>query len=170
MTLIQARNPVQASCRGDGPSDEPSANSQPARCPGPARLRGPEAIPGVSSGRAGTAYRLGDNCERLGDLEGAITWFRRAAEADHTDAAMRLGSLLGRFIDQRALRDATEEHHQARRTDRTLMAEATRWLAAAQGSRRPEMVELVVSMLHRQQFLAAGHPPCEPASRSDPCR
>ncbi len=169
MTLIQARDPVQASCCGDGPSAEPSADGQRARRPGPARLGRPDAIPGVSS-RAGTAYRLGDSCERLGDLEGAITWFRRAAEADHADAAMRLGSLLGRFIDQRALRDATEEYHQARRTDLTLMAEATRWLAAAQGSRRPEMVELVVSMLHRQQFLAAGHPPCEPASRSDACR
>jgi len=116
------------------------------------------------------AFRLGDDCERLGDLEGAITWFRRAAEADHPDAAMRLGGLLGRLIDQRSAGNrAAAEHHQARRTDLTMMAEATRWLAAARGSHRLEMMELVLLMLDRQQALAAGHLPGAPAAGSLPC-
>ncbi|HUK72967.1 MAG TPA: hypothetical protein VLW50_30130 [Streptosporangiaceae bacterium] len=130
----------------------------------------PAILPGGSAGRAGMAFRLGDDCERLGDLEGAITWFRRAAEADHPDAAMRLGGLLGRLIDQRSAGNrAAAEHHQARRTDLTMMAEATRWLAAARGSHRLEMMELVLLMLDRQQALAAGHLPGAPAAGSLPC-
>jgi hypothetical protein len=130
------------------------------------RRSGPDAIPGFSSGRVRTAYRLGKNCERVGDLEGAITWFRRAAEAGHPEAAMRLCGLLGRIID--ANLGGSRDDGQARRIDRALMTEAIRWLSAARGRSEPQMVELILETLQRQQCLAAAHPPGEATARPGP--
>jgi hypothetical protein len=161
---------INVSHGGDAPRAEVPAEGGRSGHDGAARHSRPAVVPGGSAGRAGTAFRLGDDCERLGDLEGAISWFRLAAEADHPDAAMRLAGLLGRLVDQRSAGTrAAAERHPARRSDLTMMAEATRWLAVARGSHRPEMMELILLMLHRQQCLAAGHPPGAPAAGPVPC-
>jgi TPR repeat protein len=93
------------------------------------------------------AFAVGKRYEQEGDLEGAARWFRQAAEADVADAALRLGDVLGRLADQSGVNGD-------RSRDR-LMAEATRWLSEAQGSKHPDAVELITDMLNRQQRLAA---------------
>ncbi len=97
------------------------------------------------------AFASGKRYEQQGDLEGAARWFRQAAEADLSDAALRLGDVLGRLADQRGMDSATDG---GRSQDR-LMAEATRWLSEAHGSKHPDAVELITDMLNRQQRLAA---------------
>jgi hypothetical protein len=168
MTSSQAPDPAPAGRGGDAPAAELPGAAARAGPPGLPRSSRPDAIPGVLSGRVRTAYRLGENCERIGDLEGAITWFRRAAEAGHPEAAMRLSGLLGQIID--AHLDASRDDGQARRIDLTLMTEAIRWLSAARGRSEPQMVELILETLQRQQCLAAGHPPGEGPARPGPRR
>lgn len=97
------------------------------------------------------AFASGKRCERQGDLEGAARWFRRAAEADLSDAALRLGDVLGRLADQRGGVGGTDG---SRSRDR-LLAEATRWLSEAHGATHPDAIELITDMLNRQQRLAA---------------
>jgi TPR repeat protein len=84
-------------------------------------------------------------CEREGDLEGAARWFRRAAEADFPNAALRLGAVLGRLAD--------EHDTKTKRSPEMLLAEATRWLSEVKTS--PDAVELITDLLNRQQRLAA---------------
>ena len=93
------------------------------------------------------AFASGKRCEERGDLEGAARWFRQAAEADLSDAALRLGDVLGRLAVQRATDGGADR-------DR-LMAEATRWLSEACGAKHPDAIELITDMLNRQQRLAA---------------
>jgi TPR repeat protein len=97
------------------------------------------------------AFASGKRCERQGDLEGAARWFRRAAEADLSDAALRLGDVLGRLADQRGDAGGTDG---SRSRDR-LLAEAARWLSEAHGAKDPDAIELITDMLNRQQRLAA---------------
>ncbi len=106
----------------------------------PAYGRGPRP-------HARIAFAVGKRYEQEGDLEGAARWFRQAAEADLSDAALRLGDVLGRMADQRGT-------DRGRTRDR-LMAEATRWLSEAHGKTHPDAVELITDMLNRQQRLAA---------------
>jgi hypothetical protein len=148
-------------------AEPPGAAARAGRLRLPSRS-GQDAIPGVSSGRVRTAYRLGENCERAGDHEGAIIWFRRAAEAGHPEAAMRLCGLLGRIID--AHLDSSRDDGQARRIDLTLMTEAIRWLSCARGRSEPQMIELILETLRRQQCLAAAHLPGEASPRPGPRR
>jgi TPR repeat protein len=122
------------------------------------------------------AFASGKKYEQQGDLEGAARWFRQAAEADLSDAALRLGDVLGRLADQRgADTDAgaaatvsaapvSATSGRARHQDR-LMAEATRWLSEAHGSKHPDAIELITDMLNRQQRLAAQRA-VEPAMES----
>jgi TPR repeat protein len=109
----------------------------------------------VSGGRRGPyariAFASGKRCERQGDLEGAARWFRRAAEADLSDAALRLGDVLGRLADQRG---GVGGMAGSRSRDR-LLAEATRWLSEAHDAKHPDAIELITDMLNRQQRLAA---------------
>jgi TPR repeat protein len=113
------------------------------------------------------AFASGKRYERQGDLEGAARWFRRAAEADLSDAALRLGDVLGRLAVQRGTAGdggADGPRPGSRSTDR-LMAEATRWLSEAQTARHPDAIELITDMLNRQQRLAAlraGEQPAAP--------
>jgi hypothetical protein len=105
------------------------------------------ARPGGTRSHARIAFAVGKRYEQEGDLEGAARWFRQAAEADLTDAALRLGDVLGRLADQRGVNGG--------RSQDRLMAEATRWLSEAHGSNHPDAVELITDMLNRQQRLAA---------------
>jgi TPR repeat protein len=100
---------------------------------------------------ARSAFASGKRYERQGDLEGAARWFRRAAEADLSDAALWLGDVLGRLADQRGVAGGTDG---SRSWDRVL-AEATRWLSEAHGAKHPDAIELITDMLNRQQRLAA---------------
>lgn len=106
---------------------------------------------GRSRPYARIAFASGKRYERQGDLEGAARWFRRAAEADLSDAALRLGDVLGRLADRRGVADGTAEN---RSRDR-LLAEATRWLSEAHEAKHPDAIELITDMLNRQQRLAA---------------
>jgi hypothetical protein len=106
------------------------------------------------------AFASGKRYEQQGDLEGAARWFRQAAEADLSDAALWLGDVLGRLADQRGDDSGTDG---TRSRDR-LMAEATRWLSEAQEAKHPDVVELITDMLNRQQRLAAQRA-LEPAAR-----
>jgi TPR repeat protein len=99
----------------------------------------------VAGSQAHAAYELGMWCEREGDLEGAARWFRRAAEADFPDAALRLGRVLGRLAD--------EQGTKTKQSPEMLLAEATRWLSEVKTS--PDAVELITDLLNRQQRLAA---------------
>jgi TPR repeat protein len=109
------------------------------------------------------AFASGKRYERQGDLEGAARWFRRAAEADLSDAALRLGDVLGRLADQRGGAEGIDGSDGADGTDGTvrtrsrelLLAEATRWLSEAHRSTHPDAIELITDMLNRQQRLAA---------------
>ena len=112
----------------------------PARQWSPAHRRGPRP-------HARIAFAVGKRYEQEGDLEGAARWFRHAAEADLSDAALRLGDVLGRLADQRG--------GDRRRSQDRLMAEAIRWLSEVHGSKHPDAVELITDMLNRQQRLAA---------------
>jgi TPR repeat protein len=112
------------------------------------------------------AFASGKRYERQGDLEGAARWYRRAAEADLSDAALRLGDVLGRLADQRGGAEGTDGTDSTDGTDGTdgtirtrsrelLLAEATRWLSEAHRSTDPDAIELITDMLNRQQRLAA---------------
>lgn len=110
------------------------------------RLR-PAALGRPSGALADVAFRLGDWREREGDLEQAAGWFRRAAESDRPDAALRLGDVLGRLAEERraASGDSAE----------VLLAEATRWLSEARDATTPAGIELITDMLNRHQRQAA---------------
>ncbi|HEY7487034.1 MAG TPA: hypothetical protein VH912_21415 [Streptosporangiaceae bacterium] len=112
----------------------------PARLSSLAHRRGPRPHVRI-------AFAVGKRYEEEGDLEGAARWFRQAAEADFSDAALRLGDVLGRLADQGG-------HDDGRSQDR-LLAEATRWLSEAHGRKHPDAVELITDMLNRQQRIAA---------------
>jgi TPR repeat protein len=125
------------------------------------------------------AFASGKRCARQGDLEGAARWFRRAAEADLSDAALWLGDVLGRLAVQRDVADdgvvggdvgdgepgighaagaaagAVDRSPSRCRSRDRLMAEATRWLSEAHTARHPDAIELITDMLNRQQRLAA---------------
>jgi TPR repeat protein len=116
----------------------------PARQWSPAHRRGPRP-------HARIAFAVGMRYEQEGDLEGAARWFRHAAEADLSDAALRLGDVLGRLADQRDVAGGADG---SRSRDR-LLAEATRWLSEAHGAKHPDAIELITDMLNRQQRLAA---------------
>jgi TPR repeat protein len=116
------------------------SDRMPARPWIPAHGRGPRPD-------ARIAFAVGKRYEQEGDLEGAARWFRQAAEADLSDAALRLGDVLGRLADQRGTGRG--------RTRERLMAEAARWLSEAHGKTHPDAVELITDMLNRQQRLAA---------------
>ncbi|WP_131739436.1 tetratricopeptide repeat protein [Actinomadura roseirufa] len=94
---------------------------------------------------ADMAFGLGEMYEREGDLEAAADWYRRAAESDRADAALRLGAVLGRLADARRADESAEE----------LLAEATRWLSEAQDATTPDAIELITDMLNRHQRQAA---------------
>ncbi len=99
------------------------------------------------------AFASGKRYERDGDLEGAARWFRRAAEADLSAAALRLGDVLGRLADRRDVAEG-DDADGTRARDR-LLAEAARWLSEAYRSTHPDTIELITDMLNRQQRLAA---------------
>ena len=101
--------------------------------------------PGGSLARV--ACSLGERCEREGDLDRAVRWFRRAAESGSPEAALRLGSALGRLADER--RAETGE------SPEQLLAEASRWLSEVRYATMPDGIELVTDMLNRHQRLAA---------------
>ncbi|MFC6878820.1 MULTISPECIES: tetratricopeptide repeat protein [Actinomadura] len=96
---------------------------------------------------ADVAFGLGEMYEREGDLEQAADWYRRAAESDRPDAALRLGDVLGRLADAR--RDASADAAE------NLIAEATRWLSGAHDATTPDAIELITDMLNRQLRQAA---------------
>ncbi|MDL4771733.1 MULTISPECIES: tetratricopeptide repeat protein [Thermomonosporaceae] len=114
----------------------------------PVRPWSPEDLGRPTDGSwADVAFGLGEMYEREGDLEQAADWFRRAAESDRADAALRLGGVLGRLADaRRGLPDDTAEE---------LLAEATRWLSGANGATTPDAIELITDMLNRHQRQAA---------------
>jgi TPR repeat protein len=101
----------------------------------------------------GAAYELGLWCEREGDLEQAVRWFRRPAEAGHPAAALRLSDVLGRLADGRGARQGVK----TKQSPDMLVAEATRWLSVVKTG--PDAIELVTDMLNRQQRLAARRHP-----------
>ncbi|MBT2213635.1 MULTISPECIES: tetratricopeptide repeat protein [Actinomadura] len=100
---------------------------------------------------ADVAFGLGEMYERCGDLESAADWYRRAAESDRADAALRLGDVLGRLADARRAGQAGGSAESAE----DLLAEATRWLSGAPGPTTPDAIELVTDMLNRHQLQAA---------------
>jgi TPR repeat protein len=102
----------------------------------------------AAGSQARAAYELGMWCEREGDLECAAHWFRRAAEDDYPDAALRLGGVLARLVDE-----ADEQDTKTDQSPEMLLAEATRWLSEVKAS--PDAVELITDLLNRQQRLAA---------------
>lgn len=99
-----------------------------------------------------TAYQWGAAYEGAGDLERAARWFRRAAEAGHEEAALRLGAVLGRLADRQGRTGV-----KAKQSPEQLMAEATRWLSGVRAS--SDSIELITDMLNRQQRLAARRTP-----------
>lgn len=94
---------------------------------------------------ADVAYGVGNRCERAGDLERAARWFRRAAEAERPEAALRLGAVLGRLADARDPVGSSE----------VLLAEATRWLSEASDTTTPDAIEVITAMLDRHHRQAA---------------
>jgi TPR repeat protein len=95
-----------------------------------------------------TAYEWGAAYEGAGDLERAARWFRRAAEAGHKEAALRLGAVLGRLAERQGLKAKQSPE---------LLAEATRWLSGVKAG--SDSIELITDMLNRQQRLAARRTP-----------
>lgn len=94
---------------------------------------------------AGIAFGLAELYERMSDLDRAADWYRRAAEAGHPDAALRLGAVLGRLADTGRAGISAED----------LLAEATRWLSGAPDATTPDAIELITDMLNRHQRQAA---------------
>ncbi|TDD94071.1 tetratricopeptide repeat protein [Actinomadura rubrisoli] len=112
----------------------------------PVRPWSPEDLGRPTDGTwADVAFGLGEMYERAGDLESAADWYRRAAESDRADAALRLGAVLGRMADASRADDSAED----------LLAEATRWLSGAQDTSTPDAIELITDMLNRHQRQAA---------------
>ena len=112
----------------------------------PVRPWSPEDLGRPTDGTwADVAFGLGEMYERAGDLESAADWYRRAAESDRADAALRLGAVLGRMADASRADDSAED----------LLAEATRWLSGAQDTTTPDAIELITDMLNRHQRQAA---------------
>ncbi|TDD91436.1 hypothetical protein E1293_02315 [Actinomadura darangshiensis] len=112
----------------------------------PVRPWSPEDLGRPTDGTwADMAFGLGELYEGEGDLEQAADWFRRAAESGRADAALRLGSVLGRMADAGSAADSAED----------LLAEATRWLSGAQDATTPDAIELITDMLNRQLRQAA---------------
>ncbi|WP_433326894.1 hypothetical protein [Spirillospora sp. CA-294931] len=110
----------------------------------PVRTCRPDTLGRRTDGEwADIAFGLGELYEHDGDLEQAAEWFRRAAECDRQDAALRLGDVLGRLADQG---DGSSEER---------LAEATRWLSGAQGATGPDAIGLITDMLNRHQRQAA---------------
>ncbi|WP_067461497.1 SEL1-like repeat protein [Actinomadura macra] len=91
------------------------------------------------------AFGLGEMYEHENDLESAADWYRRAAESDHAEAALRLGAVLGRMADDHRADDSAED----------LLAEATRWLSGVPLAAAPDAIELITDMLNRHQRQAA---------------
>ncbi|MFI6520214.1 tol-pal system YbgF family protein [Spirillospora sp. NPDC050679] len=114
----------------------------------PVRPWSPE-LPGACADGpwADVAFGLGELYERDGDLDRAAEWYREAAEVGRSDAALRLGDVLGRLADQR-LPAAPD-------TAAGLLAEASRWLSGAPDATTPDAIELITDMLNRHQRQAA---------------
>jgi TPR repeat protein len=101
-------------------------------------------LPPKDAAWAQIAYGLGEMYEREGNLERAVALFRRAAESDRPDAALRLADLLGQLA----------ERCEAGPCDQAL-AEGTRWLSGAPAPTTPDAIGLITDMLDRHQRRAA---------------
>jgi hypothetical protein len=84
------------------------------------------------------AYELASQYEEAGNLVRAAKWYRLAAAADFSDAALRLGWVL----DQRASQVSQRE-------ELALVAEAARWYVEAYSAGYPEAVDLLDAMISR---------------------
>ncbi|MFC0041291.1 hypothetical protein [Actinomadura rayongensis] len=99
---------------------------------------------------AEAAFRVGEVCERAGDLWTAAQWFREAAEAGRPGARLRLGAVLGRLADSLADRPDAGTPDPG-----VLLAEAARWLTGSPEAATPAGIGLITDMLNRQQRQAA---------------
>ena len=98
------------------------------------------------------AYELARQYEEAGNLVKAAKWYRLAAAADFSDAALRLGWVL----DQRASQVSQRE-------ELALVAEAARWYIDAYSAGSPEATDLLDAMISRSDRDR----PRDPASKAN---